>query len=647
MNMSQKLILQLVSVRTALLVLLFGISSCREQEQRSLVKVSLADEQELEGSGDDPTPGYATIPMLPDRSENSPLRDVFKKTEPKEDPAWNSEVLAEEAKQKLKKMGQFLFAELVVPISSDDFADLVSAEFRGGPMRPELVEVFRDGVFVVSRKTDPRTDQVSEIPPTGFLSAVEEWRASIVPARADGGDPLRWKVIEVEMAAGGEGFSTTVRLEVDGASPGGERLSQVIEFACRWSGDESPQLLAWEIKRFEEILVLSKTAENRAAPFADRTGGLMQRSDTFTDQLARGADYWYGNFDVAFGIQQGNQGISICDINSDGREDLFVCQPAGLPSRMYLQREDGTLEDFTDGAGLTWLDDARSALFVDLDGDGDEDLALGLGYSLTLHENDGTGRFRFRVEIEMFSWPSSIAAADYDNDGDLDIYVCGYTPRGDVAPGDLFANPVPYQDANNGARNFFIENQGMFDFTDATAERGLSQNNRRFSLAASWEDYDQDGDQDLYVANDFGRNNLYRNELLEDGSRRFVDVAAAAGVEDVAAGMSVSWGDYNRDGLMDLYISNMFSSAGGRIALQRQFQSGRDEEVRAQLQRHARGNTLYQNLGDGTFEDVSEASGVTMGRWAWASHFVDLNNDAWEDLVVTNGFYTAEDSGDL
>jgi hypothetical protein len=247
----------------------------------------------------------------------------------------------------------------------------------------------------------------------------------------------------------------------------------------------------------------------------------------------------------------------------------------------------------------------------------------------------------------MFSWPSSIAAADYDGDGDLDIYICGYTPRDDVAPGDIFANPVPYHDANNGARNFFIENRGAFDFADVTESSGLAENNRRFSFAASWEDYDLDGDPDIYVANDFGRNNLYRNDEGADGTRHFVDVAAEAGVEDIAAGMSVSWGDYNRDGLMDLYVSNMFSSAGGRIAFQQQFQKGADGSVRAGLQRHARGNSLFENLGDGRFKDVSEEAGVTMGRWAWASRFVDLNNDAWEDLVVANGFFTAEDSGDL
>ena len=116
----------------------------------------------------------------------------------------------------------------------------------------------------------------------------------------------------------------------------------------------------------------------------------------------------------------------------------------------------------------------------------------------------------------------------------------------------------------------------------------------------------------------------------------------------MSAGMSASWGDFNRDGRLDIYISNMFSAAGNRITFQRQFKPGAPKTMLAQYQRHARGNSLFQaGLDGGGFSDVSVEQGVTMGRWAWGSRFVDLNNDGWEDLVVANGFISTEDTGDL
>ena len=112
--------------------------------------------------------------------------------------------------------------------------------------------------------------------------------------------------------------------------------------------------------------------------------------------------------------------------------------------------------------------------------------------------------------------------------------------------------PVPYHDARNGEPNALYVNGGDFAFRDAAAELGLDHNNDRFSFAAAWEDFDNDGDQDLYVANDFGRNNLYRN----DGGR-LRDVASELGAEDISAGMGVTWGDADGDGWMDLYVTNM------------------------------------------------------------------------------------------
>ena len=110
--------------------------------------------------------------------------------------------------------------------------------------------------------------------------------------------------------------------------------------------------------------------------------------------------------------------------------------------------------------------------------------------------------------------------------------------------------------------------------------------------------------------------------------------------------MGVTWGDYNLDGHMDVYISNMFSAAGGRIAYQRRFR-GDTPGTLSSYRRHARGNSLFENLGDGMLADVSEEAGVTMGRWAWGAKFVDLNNDGWEDLYVANGYITTEDTRDL
>ena len=255
-----------------------------------------------------------------------------------------------------------------------------------------------------------------------------------------------------------------------------------------------------------------------------------------------------------------------------------------------------------------------------------------------MHLNQGNGHFSdvaYLAGVSNTDWSWATLLADYDLDGDLDLYVVNYGDR-------FLSSPNIYHDANNGGANVLFQNNGDFRFVDVTESCGLNENNTRWSFAASWEDYDNDGDPDLYVANDFGRNNLYQNN-----GGTFKDVAPTADVEDIAAGMSASWADYDHDGLMDLYVGNMFSSAGLRVTGQTRFQQRADETVRSEFQRHARGNTLFRNAGNNRFEDVSVDAGVTIGRWAWASRFVDINNDSWEDLVVVNGFVTSHGTKDL
>ncbi|MBL8223186.1 MAG: VCBS repeat-containing protein [Bryobacterales bacterium] len=236
---------------------------------------------------------------------------------------------------------------------------------------------------------------------------------------------------------------------------------------------------------------------------------------------------------------------------------------------------------------------------------------------------------------------TSAALADMDRDRDLDLYVCAYDFW---TPGVNYAAPTPYYDATNGPPNFLYRNRGDGTFEDVTAASGMNENNNRFSFAAAWADYDRDGFPDLYVANDFGRNNLYRN----NGDGTFRDVAAKAGVEDLGAGMSASWGDYDGDGWLDLYVSNMWSSAGQRLTFNPAFESvAGDADTRAAFQRQARGNSLYRNNHDGTFTDVTLTAGVEFGRWAWASSLFDYDNDGRLDIFVTNGYITGPDTHDL
>jgi hypothetical protein len=451
---------------------------------------------------------------------------------------------------------------------------------------------------------------------------------------------VAFKIFQVEPSAAA--ILTRAYCQV-AARTASHSLQQNAIWTCEWKRPEAgspPLLQSIRVSDYEEI---AATGE-QGALFADCTAHLLGGNPSYLEQLIYPLDHWREILDWRFGLDfVGSHGLAVGDVNGDGLEDVFFCETGGLPNRLFVQQPDGTARDVSSASGVNYLEPTHSALLIDLDNDSDQDLVLAAGRFILMLENGGAGRFERRAVHASMSVARSMAAADFDRDGALDIYVCGYFPRETAADSVGLGRPMPYHDANNGGRNYLLANRRNWTFEDITEAVGLEMNNRRFSYAAAWEDYDNDGDLDLYVANDFGRNNLYRN----DGGR-FVDVAASAGVEDIAAGMSVSWGDYNRDGLADLYVGNMFSSAGMRITYQRQFKEGVSNSTRALYQRHARGNSLFENAGDGTFRDVSFEAGVTMGRWAWSSNFVDINNDGWEDLLVANGMVTsAEDPGDL
>jgi tetratricopeptide (TPR) repeat protein/peroxiredoxin len=361
--------------------------------------------------------------------------------------------------------------------------------------------------------------------------------------------------------------------------------------------------------------------------------------------LLHGADYWRTVLDGACGIDiYGHNGVAVGDIDNDGFDDLYVCQPAGLPNRLFRNRSDGTFEDITEASGVGVLENTACALFVDIENKGRQDLIVVRNDGPMLFVNDGKGHFRQKANAFQFANPpqgtfTGAAAADYDRDGWLDIYFCLYIYYQGT---DQYKYPLPYYAAENGPPNFMMRNNRDGTFRDVTRETGLDRNNTRYSFCCSWGDYNADGWPDLYVVNDFGCKNLYRN----NGDGTFTDVAAQVGVEDVGAGMGVCWFDYDNDGAEDLYVADMWTAAGERISMQDAFKKELPKQVRDLYHKHAMGNSLFRNH-DATFQDATSKAGVGIGRWAWASDSWDFDHDGCDDLYVVNGMVSGRSRDDL
>ena len=357
-------------------------------------------------------------------------------------------------------------------------------------------------------------------------------------------------------------------------------------------------------------------SEPLAAQFVDRAAdaGLTQRNVSGTDQ--------------SYIVEGMMGGAAFFDYDRDGDVDLYVANGSSFagfaagehPVNQLYRNDGGRFADVTTVAGVGDTSWSMGCAAADYDNDGHTDLYITNFGRNTLYRNLGTGRFAdvtTEAGVGDMGWGTGASFGDYDRDGDVDLYVANY-----VDFSRDYESPIPCLWKNVKvycgpvgllpAADVFYRNNGDGTFSEWTKQAGL-QGEKFYGMSALFGDYDNDGWLDLIVADDSTPNLLFRN--LRDG--RFAEEALMAGVaysgEGVAQGcMGAAWGDYDNDGLFDLFVTNFA-----------------DEY-----------NALYRNEGGGFFADVSFVAGIGAAPAelvSWGTGFFDYDNDGDRDLFVANG----------
>ncbi|MGH9629652.1 MAG: CRTAC1 family protein, partial [Bryobacteraceae bacterium] len=326
-------------------------------------------------------------------------------------------------------------------------------------------------------------------------------------------------------------------------------------------------------------------------------------------------------------------GVAIFDYDNDGLQDILLVNAGRLDApdsklTHYLYRNLGGLRfrDVTAKAGILHTGWAQGVCAGDIDNDGYTDTFITHWGNNVLYRNKGDGTFQDETKARNLTagktrWSTGCAFLDYDRDGDLDLFVANYVDF------DLENTPTPGESAQcmwkglpvmcgprglPGETMTLYRNDGNGRFTDVSEESGITTEKNYYGFTALTSDFDNDGWPDIYVACDSTASLLYRNK--GDGTFEEMGVLSGAAYNEDGreqAGMGATAGDYNGDGLLDIFKTNFSDDTP----------------------------TLYKNSGDSNFEDATTMAGLAVNTkfLGWGTAFLDVDHDGWKDIIEVNG----------
>ncbi|MGK0185302.1 MAG: hypothetical protein ACI9R3_001078 [Verrucomicrobiales bacterium] len=494
-------------------------------------------------------------------------------------------------------------------------------KFKGTTISPGTRTVTRKKGEVVegTRTVDAKNTPTNAADAIEMINAILESTEPVATVERTG-----LRVLNIENS-GGQRWSTKVLLSVSGKDKAGELISVdskhkiVFEITDDAEFVTGPCIASWHVVSERRLTSPRMLMEEVTA-----SSGLTQAPVMDNWRVPKGK--MRRQFPSQFAVE---------DFDRDGYLDIALATIDG-PAALFRSVNGKRFEI----ANMKWRVKTMSTrrerslvTWIDFNNDGFPDLLIGD----RVYRNDGGKQFVEVTAESGLTFPQrqmGAAVGDYDGDGWLDLYILyQFSPE----TGRQHAGNLPWVgDEVSGSPNALWRNLGNGRFENVTEKSGAGGGLHN-SFSAVWLFADDDLHPDLYVANDFGKNNLLRNR----GDGTFEDISAQSGVADFATSMGVAAGDIDNDGRTEMYVANMYSKMGRRI-IAHVSDSDYSPGIYEQIKGACAGNRLYKRDAKGSYTEWSEQWGINDIGWAYAPAMADLDNDGLLDLYATTGFMSFE-----